>query len=120
MKSTPLFAAAMVFLIPALAFAGQKNSASVDFVQPVKVAGTQLAPGSYKLVWEGNGPEVTVSFMAGKKTVATAPAKLVNDRNNQPGAIETDTAKDNTVTLQAVDLKNVTIQFNNVVAAAGN
>ena len=120
MKSKFLFTAAMMFLIPALAFAGQKNSANVELVQPVKVAGTQLAPGDYKLIWEGNGPEITVSFLSGKKTVATAPAKLVNDRNNQPGAIETDTAKDNTVTLQAVDLKNVTIQFSNVVPAAGN
>jgi hypothetical protein len=121
MKSTSLSIAAMVFFIPALAFAGQKNSTHVELVQPVKVAGTQLAPGQYKLTWEGNGPEVTVTFVAGSKTVATAPAKLVNDRNNEPGAIETDTAKDNTVTLTAVDLKNLTIQFSNVgAAAAGN
>jgi hypothetical protein len=63
MKTKSLFAAATVFLIPALAFAGQKNSANVSLDQPVKVAGTQLAPGQYKVMWEGNGPDVTVSFL---------------------------------------------------------
>lgn len=111
---------AMVFLIPALAFAAQKNSTTVQLVKPVKVAGTQLAAGEYKLIWEGNGPNVTVSFMDHKKTVATAPAKLVSDPASQPGAIETDTAADQTQILHAVDLKNVTLQFESSIPAAGN
>jgi hypothetical protein len=119
MKSKSLFAAAMVFLIPALAFAGQKNSANVELDQAVKVAGTRLAPGQYKVTWEGNGPNVTATFTEGKKTVATAPATLVGNPTNEE-AIETDTAADKTVILQAVDLKNVTIRFANAVAGAGN
>ena len=54
MKPNVLFLATMVFL-PALAFA-QKNSANVALGQPVTIAGTQLAPGQYKLIWEGNAP----------------------------------------------------------------
>lgn len=120
MRSKSLFTAAMVFLVPALAFAGQKNSANVLLDQPVKVAGTQLAPGSYKMTWEGNGPDITVSFIVGKKTVATAPARIVSDPASQPGAIDTNAATDKTVILQAVELKNETIQFANDISAAGN
>ncbi|WP_035356769.1 hypothetical protein [Edaphobacter aggregans] len=116
MKSKILFAAAMVFAVPALAFAASKNSANVSLVN---VAGTQLAPGQYKLSWEGTGPDVTVVFTEGKKTIATTSAKLVSNRNNQE-AIETTTAGDNKSVLQAVDLKNLTLQFENAVPAAGN
>src|SRR5579859_124412 len=56
MKLKSLFTAVMVFAIPALAFAAPKNSANVNLDQTVKVAGTQLAPGQYRLVWEGTGP----------------------------------------------------------------
>ena len=120
MKSTSLFIVSTVFLIPALAFAGQKNSANVLLDQPVNVAGTQLAPGNYKMIWQGNGPDVSVSFIEGKKIVATAPAKLVTDPTSQPGAIDTDTTTDKTIRLQAVELKNETIQFENGISAAGN
>ena len=119
MKSKSLFTAAMVFFIPALAFAGPKNSANLQLEQTVKVAGTQIAPGQYKLVWEGSGPDVTVSFEQGKKTVVTAPAKLVNNPLNEE-AIETTTVADNTTVLRAIDLKNRTIQFEDSAPGAGN
>lgn len=120
MKSKSLFAAAMVYLIPALAFAAPKNSANVRLPQTVTVAGTQLAPGQYKLSWEGTGPNVTVTFIEGNKTLATAPAKLVSNSTSQAEAIETHVVPGKTQVLNAVDLKNVTIQFENSTAAAGN
>jgi hypothetical protein len=119
MKSKSSFAAAMVFLIPALTFAGAKNSANLQLDQPVTVAGSHLAPGRYKLTWEGSGPDVTVKFAEGKNIVGTAPAKLVNTPANYE-AIETDTAADSTKLLRAVDLKKITIQFENVAPGAGN
>src|SRR5579863_2893462 len=119
MKRKNLFAVATMFLIPALAFAGPKKTANVTLDQPVKVAGTQLATGQYKLTWEGSGPEVTVSFVEGKKTVATASARLVKNQYNLE-AIETTTAADNTTVLHAVDLKTLTIQFENPTSGAGN
>ena len=118
MNFKSLFVSAML-LIPALAFAAEKKSANVEIDQPVTVAGTQLAPGQYRLTWDGTGSEVTVSFLKGGKTVATAPAKLVNAAGNEP-AIETVTNPDKTQTLKAVDLNNLTIQFQAPVSAAGN
>ena len=41
------------------------------------VNGTQLKPGDYKVEWDGTGPDVQVSFLQGKKVVATVPAKVV-------------------------------------------
>ena len=118
MKSKSLFAA-MMFLIPAMAFAGQKNSANVTLEQPVKVAGIQLAPGQYKLIWNGSGPDVTVSFTQGKETVATAHGRLADNPLNEE-AIETVTAADNTTLLQAVDLKKISIHLQNATPTAGN
>lgn len=118
MKSRSLFAAA-VFFIPVLALAGSKNSANVELDQTVKVADTQLAPGQYKLIWEGNGPDITVNFTEGKKTVATVPAKLVSNQSNQE-AIETLTVADNSRLLRAIDLKKVSIRFENAAPGAGN
>ena len=119
MKSKSLFAAAIVMLTPVLGFARTKDSANVNLEQPVKVEGTQLAPGQYKLIWTGSGSDTTVSFTEGKKTVATAPATLVSHPNNQE-AIETDTAADKTMVLRAVDLKNITLRFEKDAPAAGN
>ena len=109
----------MVFCIPALAFAAPKNSANLKLDQPVKIAGTQLAPGQYRLIWEGTGPDITVSFTEGKTTVATAPAKLVSNQSEEE-TYETSTAADNTRVLRAVDLKKFSIQFENAAPGAGN
>jgi hypothetical protein len=107
-------------LVPALAFAAEKNSAKVQIDEPVKVADTQLTPGQYRLTWDGTGSDVTVTFLKGNKTVATAPAKLVTASGNEQNAIETFTTADKTQLLKAVDLKNLTIQFQTPVSAAGN
>jgi hypothetical protein len=120
MKSKLLFAYAIVLLIPAMAFAKPKDSANIDLNQPVTVAGTHLAPGQYKVTWEGAGPDVKVSFTEGKKTLATASAKLVSNTTDLDDAIETNTAADSTTLLRAIDLKHITIRFENAAPSAGN
>lgn len=120
MKLKSLLFVTTVFFLPAFAFAGQKNSANVSLDRTVKVAGTQLAPGRYKLTWEGNGPDVTVSFLEGNKTIVTAPAKLVNTPANQPEGIETITEPDKSNVLQVVYSKNVSIQLEDATSGAGN
>jgi hypothetical protein len=119
MKSKSLLLASMVLLIPSLAFAKPKDSVNVDLDQPVTVAGTQLAAGHYKATWGGNGPNITVRFAQGKKVVATAPAKLLNQPNDQQGIV-TDATADDTNVLQSIDLNKITIQFENAGQGAGN
>ena len=106
-------------MTPVLAFGAPKNSAKFTLEQPVTVAGTQLAPGEYKLTWDGSGPDVTVSFAEGKKVVATASAQLVN-KGNVPEAIETKNSGDNTTLLKAIDLNKVTIEFESAATSTGN
>jgi hypothetical protein len=116
-----LFVFAMVLLVPAGAFAGEKNSVNIQLDQPVQVAGTQLVAGHYKMTWEGTGPDVTVSFLEGRKTVATAPAKLENA--NPAGdsvALEMSSAPGNTQVLRAVDVKKLSIRFEEAVPTSGN
>lgn len=119
MKAKVLFFVTMVFL-PAFAFGGEKKSANVTLDQPVKVAGAQLAPGQYKVIWEGSGTAVTVSFVEGNKTIATAPARLVSTPTHQPVGIETDTSASHSQVLEAIYLKSVSIQFENAISGAGN
>ena len=119
MKSNSLFAVVIVLLTPVLAFGGTKNSANFELDQSVTVSGTQLAPGQYKLTWEGSGSDVTVSFTEGKKTIATAHAKLLSNRNNEE-AIDTTAAAGSKTVLNAIDLKNITLQFQNDAPSAGN
>ena len=114
-----LFAAALISLTPVLALAGAKDSANVELDQPVKVAGTQLASGQYKVTWEGSGPNVTVSFAEGKKTIATVPARLVSVSTDQE-AVETTMEADKTTALQAIDLNKLSLRFGKDAPAAGN
>jgi hypothetical protein len=105
--------------MPVVAVAAQKNSATVEFDHAVTVGDTQIAPGQYKVSWEGDGPDVTVSFADGRKTVVTAPARLLSNTTNEE-AVETDNAGGGTPALNAIDLKHVTIQFENAIRSAGN
>jgi hypothetical protein len=79
--STLVLASAL--LLASSAFAASKGSLNIS--EPVNVSGTQLAPGSYSVHWEGAGPNVELKIMRGKQVVASAPARLVelsNSANN--------------------------------------
>jgi hypothetical protein len=65
----------LALLLSTAAFAGNKPG-SLYLGDAAQLNGKQLPAGSYQLRWKGNGPEVQVEFVQGKKVVATAPAKL--------------------------------------------
>lgn len=112
---------AILLSVSAIAYAAPKNSANFDLEESVRVAGVNLAPGQYKLVWEGTGANVTVNFMQGKKVVATAPATLAGAAKNDPDSIETTDASDQTKVLDEVDVKHLSFRFNSDAApTAGN
>jgi hypothetical protein len=74
-------------LVAAGAFAGEANKATLRLQEKVTVEGKQLSPGTYRLEWDGTGPDVRVNILRGKETVATVPAHLVEQqaRNAQDG-----------------------------------
>ena len=62
-------------LLSTMAVAGNKP-VSMAFSGATQVNNKQIPAGTYELKWEGNGPEVQVQFLKGKKVIATVPAKL--------------------------------------------
>ena len=113
-RSSPITATllAMVFAVPAISLAAAKNQENLSLSKTTTVQNTQLTPGDYKVVWEGNGPDVQVSFVQYKKTIATAPAKLVVRPGTYDGAIDTTDAANNSQVLNSIEWKKQSLVFN--------
>jgi hypothetical protein len=85
-------------------FARDKNQHTIEISDSVQVGSTQLQPGSYRVEWQGTGPEVQVNFVRDGKTVATVPGTLkANDAQVTQDDLVTDTTSDNTKTLKEID-----------------
>ena len=114
MKSSRLLTLAtlMLFALSLTAWAKTKDSAYVTLWQPVKLAGTQLAPGYYHVLWTGNSPNVTVTFLKDGKKMVTAPAKLeMQEDPYQSTAVDMKTQAKGTPLLAGIMLKHVTLRF---------
>lgn len=83
------------------------DSQSVNIPSPVKIGSTQVAAGSYKVSWTGAGSDVQVTLAKNGKTVATAPAKIVSERNQYSG-VSTQT-QGGVQVLQAIQLNSITL-----------
>lgn len=68
------FGSALLFSSAVLA--GDANKGSLQLYDKVNVEGKLLNPGHYTVTWEGAGPDVQVTVLEGKRTVATFPAHL--------------------------------------------
>ncbi|MFZ0277187.1 MAG: hypothetical protein WA254_04140 [Candidatus Sulfotelmatobacter sp.] len=97
------FLSILAVLVPLSAFARDKNQHSIDIPNAVQVGGKQLEAGSYKVEWQGAGPEVQVTFLSHGKAVATVPGTLkTNDNQITADAIQTDSANK---TLNEIDFR---------------
>jgi hypothetical protein len=68
------FGSALLFSSAVLA--GDSNKGSLQLYEKTTVEGKLLNPGHYTVTWEGSGPDVQVTVLEGKRTVATFPAHL--------------------------------------------
>jgi len=96
---------ALALLLATSAFAANKgNKGSIELIQPATVGGHQLAPGQYKLTWDGTGPNVDLMILSYGKLVATVPAHLIDlsrpERNN---GYEVHTNDDGSQTLTSIE-----------------
>jgi hypothetical protein len=73
----------LALLLATSAFAANKGSLQVS--DTVNVSGKSLAAGEYNVKWEGNGPNVELNILQGKKVVATIPARLIDLDRSAPG-----------------------------------
>jgi hypothetical protein len=74
MKVTKSLVLGLAVLLATSAFAANKGSLQVQ--EPISVNGQQLKPGDYKVEWDGNGPNVELSIMQGKKVVTKVHAHV--------------------------------------------
>jgi hypothetical protein len=81
---------ALAFLPAAGAFAANKGSMHIS--SPEDLAGQTLDVGDYTVRWEGEGPDVELKVMQGKKLIATAAAhKLALPSPSAENGVEIDT-----------------------------
>ena len=100
------FAAALATV--ALFFAGvavsaEANKMTIHIDQKVTVDGKILDTGKYTAEWSGDGPNVQVTLLHGKDTVATFPAQIKQEASaNNSDAIGTADNPDGTKQLKSI------------------
>ena len=104
--------AGMLTIVFPLASLASDNSAreqkkDVNLADQVVLAGKTLAPGQYKVEWQGNGPNVKVNFVKSGKTVLTAPAKVAQLKTKAPyDAVVDRTRKNGAKTISEIEWNN--------------
>jgi hypothetical protein len=73
---------AFVLAIGVFAFAKDARSLHLNF--DALLNGKELRQGDYRVQWESHSPQVTVSFLQGKNTVATAEGRWVDRDMTSP------------------------------------
>lgn len=99
----------MVFPLASLASdnTAREQKKNVDIADQVVLAGKTLAPGQYKVEWQGNGPNVKVNFLKSGKTVLTAPAKIAQLKTKAPyDAVVENIRKNGTKTISEIEWNN--------------
>lgn len=79
---TILFGAAL--LLSSSAFAGEANKSVLHLADKVTVQGKPLKSGDYTVEWNGSGPDVQVTILQGKQTVATISGHLTEQATPNP------------------------------------
>jgi hypothetical protein len=95
----------LALLLATSAFAANNvNKGSFEVVKPITVSGHQLAPGQYKLTWDGTGSSVELMILSHGKLVATVPAQLVElSQAGQNNATESRKKDDGSQSLTQID-----------------
>jgi hypothetical protein len=104
-KASKLFTAisGAVLLVSSAALAAEINKATVRLEDKVTVDGKSIDSGKYLVEWDGNGPNVQVTLVRGKDTVAQFPAHIAEQASpNAQDAYGTTTGPDGTKTLTAI------------------
>jgi len=95
----------LALLLATSAFAANKgNKGALDLDTPATIAGHQLAPGEYKLTWDGTGSNVEMMILSHGKLVATVPAHLIELSQAEPNdATEFSTNNDGSQSLTKIE-----------------
>jgi len=107
-------------LLAAATLAGEANKATLRLQEKVTVEGKHRTPGTYRLEWDGAGPEVHVNILRGKENVATVPAHVVEQQTrNAQDAYATSVEPDGSKSLTSIYVagRNFALQLQGTEAA---
>src|SRR5262249_54293356 len=76
-KLTRGLALVLVLALSVTSFAAT-GSANIKLFSGAQINGKSLAAGEYKVQWDSHSPDADVTFLQGKKAMATAHAKMVD------------------------------------------
>jgi hypothetical protein len=111
----------LALLLATNAFAANNvNKGSLEVFELITVSGHQLAPGQYKLHWDGTGSNVELMILSHGKLVATVPAQLVDlSQAERDNAIVSCTNDDGSQSLTQIDFagKKYALAFGDESAA---
>lgn len=114
----------LALLLATSAFAANNvNKGSFEVFEPITVSGHQLAPGQYKLTWDGTGSGVELMILSHGKLVATVPAQLLElSQAERDNATVSRTNDDGSQSLTRIDFagKKYALAFGDESAAAAS
>jgi hypothetical protein len=105
MKLSKLAAAlaTVALFFAGVAVSAESNKMSIRIDEKVTVDGKILESGKYTAQWSGDGPNVQVTLLHGKDTVATFPAQIKQEASpNSTDAIGTADNPDGTKQLTSI------------------
>ena len=105
-------------MLPIASFAAT-HSKEITLDKATKVGATELQPGTYKVSWNGTGPNVEVDFLKNRQVVASTTAKLGNTQG-QVDSMQTRTVSPDTAVLEELDFKNTQLVFPTADQQSGN
>jgi flagellar basal body P-ring protein FlgI len=112
MKSLLQYVASFVILgllLSAAAFAKDSHSGNVSLSDSIRIGSTQLAPGDYKVEWNGPPNNLKIDFLRHGKTVATAEGQIKDLPERAPyDAVILKNLNDNTKVLDEIEFGNRT------------
>jgi hypothetical protein len=112
----------LALLLATSAFAANKaNKGSFELFEPLTVRGHELAPGQYKLTWDGTGPDVEAMILSHGKLVATVPAHFIElSQSERNDATVSNNNDDGSHSLTQIDFagKKYALAFGSESAAA--
>jgi hypothetical protein len=112
---------ALALLLATSAFAANKaNEGLFTVFDPLTVSGHQLAPGQYKLRWDGTGSSVELMILSQGKLVATVLAHMVElGKAELRNGTEANKNADGSLSLSQIDFagKKYALAFGNESAA---
>jgi hypothetical protein len=104
----------LVTIFSIATFAADAGKGTVQLPSTVKVAGTELPAGSYKVTWTGTGDNAQVTLKQGNHEVTTT-AQVVSQKRSQNAVVTK--SENGTQVLSQIQFRDQTLVLNETPAS---